>query len=63
MIKNKAKINEENNASMDLLKADIRRLKKELAEETSLRMSLEAKLDGMPKNAVATDSAGGSESA
>ena len=59
MIKNKAKINEENNASMDLLKADIRRLKKELAEETSLRMSLEAKLEGMPKNLVASDSVGG----
>ena len=59
MIKNKAKINEENNASMDLLKADIRRLKKELAEETSLRMSLESKLEGMPKVAVSIESAEG----
>ena len=59
MIKNKAKINEENNASMDLLKADLRRLKKELAEETSLRMSLEAKIEGMPKVAVSIESAEG----
>ena len=49
MIKNKAKINEETSGSIEILKADIRRLKKELAEETSLRMSLEAKLEGTPK--------------
>ena len=48
MIKNKAKINEETSGSIEILKADIRRLKKELAEETSLRMSLEAKLEGTP---------------
>ena len=49
MIKNKAVINEESSGSIDILKADIRRLKKELAEETNLRMSLEAKLEGMPR--------------
>ena len=49
MIKNKAVINEESSGSIDILKSDIRRLKKELAEETNLRMSLEAKLEGMPR--------------
>ena len=52
-IKNKAVINEESSGSIDILKADIRRLKKELAEETNLRMGLEAKLEGMPRLSVA----------
>ena len=55
MIKNKAVINEESSGSVSILKADIRRLKQELAEETNLRMGLEAKLEGMPHTPTAAE--------
>lgn len=51
MIKNKAVINEESSATIHLLKAEIRRLKKELAESAQDRIMLEQKFSKAPVSA------------
>ena len=51
LIKNKAVINEESSATIHLLKAEIRRLKKELAESAQDRIILEQKLSKAPVTA------------